>query len=156
MSLTTLNITKADLNERNEYIGATDVSDFAGHIEIAADLGRVKFKASIAVKGRIRALAGSGISAGDGISAGSGISAGDGISAGSGISAGLSVAAKWIEARLRIFAGLCDWKLPEPEEMEIRAELRKGVVAFGTLIAPEAKEEQPAPPAASDEAAAAE
>ena len=144
MSLTTLNITKADLNERNEYIGATDVSDFAGHIEIAADLGRVKFKASIAVKGRIRALAGSGISAGDGISAGS------------GISAGLSVAAKWIEARLRIFAGLCDWKLPEPEEMEIRAELRKGVVAFGTLIAPEAKEEQPAPPAASDEAAAAE
>jgi hypothetical protein len=54
--------------------------------------------------------------------------------------------ARRIEARLRIFAGLCAWKLPEPEEMEIRAELRNGVIAFGTLIQPEAKEGQSATP----------
>ena len=139
---TILKITKADLGADNFYVGATDVSDFDGSIEIAADLGRVRFKAWVKAKFSIRALAGSGISAGlgisagDGISAGSGISAGDGISAGSGISAGFSVVAKWIEARLRIFAGLCAWREPTPEETEVRAELRNCTVAFGKHVAP--------------------
>lgn len=39
-----LTITKVDLDAENFYIGAVDVSDFDGSIEIAADLGRVKFK----------------------------------------------------------------------------------------------------------------
>ena len=127
---TILKITKADLGADNFYVGATDVSDFDGSIEIAADLGRVRFKAWVKAKFSIRALAGSGISAG------LGISAGDGISAGSGISAGFSVVAKWIEARLRIFAGLCAWREPTPEETEVRAELRNCTVAFGKHVAP--------------------
>jgi len=188
--LPTLKITKADLNDRNEYIGATDVSDYAGHIEIDADLGWVKFAASIVAKGRIRSLAGSGIKAGSGvkagydikagwgieagsgvkagydikagygvkagdgieagsgikagssiesgsgIEAGSGIKAGDGIESGSGIEAGLSITAKWLSARLRIFAGACAHRLPTPKDMEIRAEVRSGIVAFGTVVAP--------------------
>ena len=128
--LPTLKITRADINDRNEYIGATDVSDYAGHIDIDADLGWVIFTASIGAKGHILSLAGSGIEAGDGIKAG------DGIEAGWGIEAGLSITAKWLSARLRIFAGLCAWRLPTPEETEIRAEVRGGAVAFGTVVAP--------------------
>ena len=115
---TILKITKADLGADNFYVGATDVSDFDGSIEIAADLGRVRFKAGVKAKFSIRALAGSGISAGW------------------GISAGFSVVAKWIEARLRIFAGLCAWREPTPEETEVRAELRNCTVAFGKHVAP--------------------
>lgn len=40
-----LTITKSDLDAENFYIGAVDVSDFDGSIEIAADLGRVKTEA---------------------------------------------------------------------------------------------------------------
>jgi len=99
--LPTLKITKADLNDSGEYIGATDVAGYAGHIEIDANLGWVKFAASVAAKGRIRALAGSSIKAGCGIKAGWGIEAGEGIKAGSsieagdGIKAGSSIKAGW-------------------------------------------------------------
>ncbi|MFG1454547.1 hypothetical protein V5F44_20190, partial [Xanthobacter sp. V2C-8] len=67
-----------------QYIGQ-DVSDWHGHIEIAADLGWVRFSGSIHASGRILALAGSGIEAGLGIKAGWGIEAGEGIKSGSGI-----------------------------------------------------------------------
>jgi hypothetical protein len=192
-----LHITAADLDADNVYIGGADVSGYDGSIEIAADLGVVRFKASLVAKLRIRALAGSGIEAdsgikagrgieagwgikagsgieagwgikagggieagwgikagsgikagwgikagdgieagsgikaGWGIEAGSGIKAGGGIKAGSGIKAGFSITSKWVSARLRIFAGLCMWRAPTPEEMKIRAELRGGVIAFG-------------------------
>ena len=144
----TLRLTAADFTERNgrkEYTGSADVSDYAGSIEIAAGLEWVWF-ASLKASGYILAEAGSGIKAGRGIEAGEGIKAGrgieagwgieagSGIKAGWGIEAGFSVDAKWVEARLRIFAGLCAWRLPDPDEMEIRAELRNGVVAFGTLV----------------------
>lgn len=134
--LPTFKITRADLNDRNEYVGATDVSDYDGHIEIDADLGCVKFRASISAKGRIRALSGTGIEAGAGIEAGYGIEAGWGIEAGTGIEAGLSIASKWVSVRLRIFAGMCSWKFPPPDEMEVRAEIRSGTIAFGTHVPP--------------------
>ena len=175
--LPTLKITKADLNDSGEYIGATDVAGYAGHIEIDANLGWVKFAASVAAKGRIRALAGSsikagcgikagwgieagegikagssieagdgikagssikagwGIEAGDGIKAGDGIEAGDGIKAGWGIEAGFSITAKWISVSLRIFVGMCNWRQPTADEMQVRAEVRQGIVALGTVVA---------------------
>jgi len=121
--LPTLKITKADLNDSGEYIGATDVAGYAGHIEIDANLGWVKFAASVAAKGRIRALAGSSIKAGCGIKAGW------------GIEAGFSITAKWISVSLRIFVGMCNWRQPTADEMQVRAEVRQGIVALGTVVA---------------------
>ena len=160
-------IDKTDLDETNAYVGDIDVTqEFDGGIEIAADLGWVRFSAAIRAKLYIVAKAGTGIKAGEGIEAGEGIKAGWGIEAGTGIKAGegikagtgikagwgieagwgikagegikagLSITAKWISTRLRIFAGLCIWKQPAPEETEIRAELRGGTVSFGTLVEP--------------------
>jgi hypothetical protein len=128
----TLHITKADLNERNEYKGASVSA--AGHIEIAANLGCVKFHGSVTAAGRIRALAGSGIEAGWGINAGWGIEAGSGIKAGSGIEAGLSITCgSSLAVKLRIFAGMCMWRRPEQYEMEIRAKQVDGEVCHGTV-----------------------
>ena len=160
---TILHITAADLDKDGYYIGSTDVSaEFDGSIEIAADLGRVVFKTSIRAKYSIRAMshsgikagfdikagrgikagldikAGRGIEAGWGIEAGFDIKAGLGIEAGRGIEAGLSIVGVWISARLRVFAGLCAWRLPDESEMEIRAELRGGIIAFGTHVPPTA------------------
>jgi len=86
--------------------------------------------------------AGRGIVAGDGIEAGDGIVAGWGIEAGWGIVAGFSVTAKWVSARLRIFVGCCSWRLPSPDEMQLRAELRSGTVAFGTHVIPGQADEE--------------
>ena len=73
-----------------------------------------------------------------------GISAGSGISAGWGISASLGISAKWVDVALRIFVGLCVWREPEGEERQLRAELRRGVLAFGEHVPP-VVEEAPAP-----------
>ena len=68
-------ITKADLNEKNEYAGS-DGLEFNGHVKIDANLGRVRFRTFIRVAGVLISEAGSGIKAGWGIKAGSGIKAG--------------------------------------------------------------------------------
>ena len=105
-----LKITAADLDKDGFYIGQADATNFAGHIEIAADLGWVRFKAALRAAGYIRALAGSGIKAGEGIEAGWGIKAGSGIKAGDGIKAGGGIEAG---EGTGIFAGLrvriADW-----------------------------------------------
>jgi hypothetical protein len=80
--------------------------------------------------------AGEGIEAGSGIEAGLGIEAGWGIEAGLGIEAGWGIEAKWFDIKLRIFAGLCMSRLPRPEELEIRGELRQGIIAHGTHVQP--------------------
>ena len=118
----TLKITKADLNERNEYTRSRDL-EFEGHIEIEASLGWVK------ILGLIRA--GGGLS----IKAGSSIEAGLSIEAGESIKAGWSIRCKAkLTVKLRIFAGLCTWRLPKPEELVIEcAELTEGTVCFGDL-----------------------
>ena len=78
--------------------------------------------------------AGWGITAGSEIDAGWGIRAGDGIKAGFGIRAGLQIyAQKTISSKMRIFAGVCAWKIPSPEEMTITAAHIDGVVAYGTV-----------------------
>ena len=112
----TLKITKADLNERNEYTRSRDL-EFEGHIEIEASLGWVK------ILGLIRA--GGGLS----------IKAGSSIEAGESIEAGWSIRCKAkLTVKLRIFAGLCTWRLPKPEELVIEcAELTEGTVCFGDL-----------------------
>jgi len=128
-------IVTADQVKDGIYIGTVALDNFIGHIHIAAHLGTVFFKA-IKASGRIRAEAGSGIKAGSGIEAGLGIKAGEGIEAGSGIEAGLSVIAKWVNCPLRIFVGLCLWREPAADEMELRAELRNGTLCFGTHVPP--------------------
>ena len=124
----TLKITKADLNEQNEYI-KSDSLEFDGHVQIEADLGYVRFRCYLSAKGGIVAKAGSGIKAGWGIKAGE------------GIKAGLSIICKSLKVELRIFAGLCAWRMPEPNEMEIRADSIEGAVAFGTLVTTDTKRE---------------
>ena len=70
----TLKLTAEHFDPDNNYIGEVDLSDYPGHIEIAAGLGNVKFR-RITAKGWL--VAGSGIKAGEGIEAGLGIKAGD-------------------------------------------------------------------------------
>jgi hypothetical protein len=113
----TLHITREMVAPDGTYTGP-DVSDWQGHIRIAADLGTVRFPGALRATLSITADAGSGIEAGD------------------GIEAGFSLTAKWVSARLRIFVGLCMWRLPSPDECEVRAELRGGTIAHGTLVAP--------------------
>ena len=101
----TYTITKKDLNDKNEYIGKEDLTDFNGNIETDENLGRVLFYI-LCVKGRILFKAGCGIEAGWGIKAGCGIEVGWGIEAGCGIEAGDGIKAGWgIEAGDGIKAG---------------------------------------------------
>jgi len=152
-------ITKDQLDADNNYIGSTNLDNFEGHLESEENLGYVKFK-FLKIQGYIGFKAGSGIKAGDGIEAGGGIKAGcgieagggieagsgieagggikagGGIEAGSGIEAGWGISAKTISSKLRIFAGLCLWRLPTKEECQIRAKLLSGTIAFGELVEP--------------------
>jgi len=116
-------ITKEQLDHNNNYIGSVDLGNFKGNLEAEDNLGYVRFK-HLKILGSIYFGAGSGIEAGDGIEAGFGI------------------AGKTISSDLRIFAGLCLWRLPEPEEMKIRAKLLKGTIAFGELVEPENEVEE--------------
>jgi len=63
-----------------------------------------------------------------------------GIKAGEGINAGWGIKAKWVDVALRIFVGLCLWREPEGEERQLRAELRRGVLAFGEHVPPVVEE----------------
>ena len=131
MNSAILKITRADLDADGYYIGATDVSQpFDGSIEIDGDIGVVRFKTSLKSKYSIRSKAGTSI-----VSGGS-IKARGSIEAGGSIVSGLWIASKWIKARLRIFAGLCSWRMPKSNEMEIRADLRGGTIAFGAHVPP--------------------
>ena len=56
------------------------------------------------------------------------------IEAGEGIKAGLTITAKWLSVKLRIFAGICGWKIPAREEQVIDAEVRSGLVAHGVVV----------------------
>lgn len=133
----TIKLTKKDFNDNNEFIGDKSILDHNGHLEIDESLGYVKFD-HLNIRGYIYAKAGSGIKAGEGIKAGWGIEAG------LGIKAGLSVSCKTIlNIGLRIFAGLCLWKTPSDEEMEIRCgKLEHGEVCYGNLIEEGIKEEK--------------
>lgn len=130
-TMPTLVITRSMLDADNRYVGSADITAWIGHIEIAADLGTVMFRATLSAAGHISALAGSGIKAGDGIEAGW------------CIKAGLSIEAESVSARLRIFAGLCSWRMPTPLEMQIRAQLHSGTIAYGTLVPLVDKDETP-------------
>ena len=124
----TLRITKADLNERNEYTRSRDL-EFEGHIEVEASLGW------ITVNGFIRAVGGLFVEAGSSIKAGGSIKAGESIEAGWSIKAGSSIRCKaQLAAKLRIFAGIGSGNLPKPDEQVIEcAELVEGTVCFGEL-----------------------
>ena len=145
-------VTKDQLNKRNEYVGTIDLSDFDGAIEFAANLDRVVFAGAVRAARYIRAKAGTGIEAGCGIKAGWGIKAGTGIKAGCGIKAGAGIEAGWgikagegieagadikagegIKVRLRVFAGLISWRMPEAAELEVRCKSFVGTLAYGKL-----------------------
>jgi len=129
-------ITKDQIDSDGNYIGNTDLTNFQGHIEIAENLGTVKFAKSLVSSGGIYAKAGTGIEAGWGIKAGWGIEAGEGIEAGTGIKAGWGISCKLtLSIGLRIFAGLCLWRLPTAEEKKITCgKLEKGDVCYGELV----------------------
>jgi hypothetical protein len=154
--MTDLLITKADLDENNVYKHSRDI-ECDGAITFAPHLGNVIVNGSIRAAGSLAVSAGTAIEAsrsikagesieagwsikaGESIEAGWSIEAGGSIEAGWSIKAGFTVSAKWISARLRIFAGLCSWRLPTPEECEIRAEVRGGTVGHGTVVVPAEK-----------------
>ena len=121
MTTETKTITKADLNDKNEYALSDDL-DFNGHIVIEAELGFVRFRGSLIAKNAIIAKAGSGIKAGWGIKAGEGILTGW---------LGLTLkdlSAKWIDAKLRIAVGFnCK------EAGKINGEIRHGEVILGIV-----------------------
>ena len=94
----TLRITAEHVKDR-AYIGP-DVSAWAGHIEIASDLGTVFFAGAVVAYGHIYALTGSGIKAGGDIEAGEEIVVGEEIDSGRSIVAGGK-----IEAGRNIVAG---------------------------------------------------
>ena len=107
-----------------------NAKDEGWRIVITGDLivkGGLDIKCNLFVTGSIKA--------GEGIKAGWGIKAGLGIKAGEGIEAGLGIKAKTISSRLRIFAGLCLWRLPTPKEKQIRCEqLLSGTIEYGELV----------------------
>ena len=118
-------------NYWKEYVGTEDVSNFEGNIEIEGGLGYVRFSGFLRASGFIRSLAGSGIEAGWGIKAGWGIEAGFSISC-NGV----------VSSSLRIFAGVCGWRIPTADEQCIVCTQVNGIVAHGTLqLAPAATPE---------------
>ena len=144
----TLKITKADLNERNEYAVA-DSLEFRGSVEVEANLGVVRIRGRAIVVGALSVNAGSSLEVGGSLEVGSSLEVGWSLEVGESLEVGwslkvggslkvgLSITAKWISCEFRIFAGLCDWKIPSPEEMRINAEVRKGIVCFGEVMKPE-------------------
>lgn len=49
---------------------------------------------------------------------------------------GQCVDAKWLDTPLRIFAGMCSWRIPGEADQKISAKLRSGIVAQGNLVEP--------------------
>ena len=96
---------------------------FEGHVEIAENLGCVKFGYGLVVTGYIYAKAGTGIEAGTGIDAGWGIKAGEGIEAGEGIVTWYygGIVSKWVISP-RIAVG---FYLGPDKVQTIKAEIRK-------------------------------
>ena len=133
-----MDILKITKENRSQYENTDLVHN--GHVEIDIDLKIVSF-ISMSVTGYILAKAGSSIKAGEdikagwGIEAGEDIKAGSGIKAGWGIKAGLSITCKTvIKCTLRIFAGLCIWKIPTDEEKTISCKrIESGTVEYGIV-----------------------
>lgn len=70
-----------------------------------------------------------------GISANEQIRCFENLTAGRGITAGFSIDCKNLSSDLRIMAGLCRFRLPQPDETEVRfVTLVKGEIAFGKPV----------------------
>ena len=93
-------------------------------------------KAGTAIKADAAIRAGGSIESGAGIKAGWSISAGRDISAAEGVESGLAIECKGIlNVKLRVFAGLCLWRLPTEKETKIIcSKFQGGTVAYGTLL----------------------
>ena len=103
-------ITKEDIDKDNFY-KHSDSLEYEGHLELEANLGRVKFKAKIKTTGFIFAKAGTGIEAGEGI-----------------VTFLYGIAAKWISC-LRIAIGF-----NSKTEQELKAKIRKGQLILGKNV----------------------
>ena len=112
-------ITKADLDETGLYVGAAGNVECDGSIIIEAELGTVRFAASVNAKGHIE------------------------ISAGSGISAGFSVTCSGVlEFGISLFAGVCTWRKTTEAERTItckRLEPRDGAAVEYGIVKPAKK-----------------
>jgi UDP-3-O-[3-hydroxymyristoyl] glucosamine N-acyltransferase len=101
--------------------------------------GSIKASGDIESGGSIEAgwsiKSGGNIKSGGSIKASGSIEAGSSIKAVSSIESGLSIVCKTLSARLRIFAGLCVWRLPDIEEKQIVCEeLQSGEICYGQLV----------------------
>jgi hypothetical protein len=70
LKLTAKDFKKSAGNYLSDYVGSEDVTNHEGHIDIEADLGWIRFAASLKTSGHIFAKAGTGIEAGGGNEAG--------------------------------------------------------------------------------------
>lgn len=105
-----------------------------GNIEAGGNIGAAW---SVTAGGGI--IAGWSVRAGKSVSAGGAINVLEGVWADSGgISAGLSINAKSVSAAAFISAGNATRRPLDPGEDEIRAEIRRGTVIHGTVVAPTA------------------
>jgi hypothetical protein len=60
-----------------------------------------------------------------------------------GISAGEGISAKTISSKLRIFAGVCRWRIPTGIDIQIRVEkVIEGQICYGELVLIQPKEEK--------------
>ncbi len=118
-------------------------------MEIEANLGWVSFK-GIYVKGRVLALAGTGIKAGWGIKAGTGIEAGWGIEAGEGIKAGEGIECKLaLSFGYNLFAGTATWTKTPTKTVKC-GKLVSGTIVHGDLIETGLPEEEKLPDATTE------
>lgn len=134
-------------SERGIYAGA-GIQSLNGSISTVHDIkaGRsiiagVGLEAIGSIEAGENIFAGRSIRTGLHLTAGRGISANEEIRVGGkleavrGITAGFSIDADIISCCLRIMAGLCRFRLPQPEETEVRFRLlEKGDVAFGRAV----------------------
>ena len=118
--MTDLIITADDIDADGVYTPSTSL-EVQGNLIVEEELGVVRVVGSIVVSGYIYAKAGSGIKAGD------------------SIEAGLGIEATTLSARLRIFAGLCSWRIPRPDETEVRAKILSGTLILGVHVPPAAE-----------------
>ena len=126
-----ITITKKDLDKDNYYKedGIGTYSEYENvSVEIESNLGWVRFKNGIYVKGSVTALAGSGIEAGWGIKAGWGIEAGSGItSLHSYIKSKLAIT---FNAKCTLSAGI--FSISGEQEIEAQ-EIEGGKVIYGKV-----------------------
>jgi len=128
-----LKLSKSDFEENRKYKKGS--LEFNGHVEIESGLDNIYFD-SIKVGGHIFAGKGTSIVVFHTMIVGQDIIVEGDLRVGESLQAGEDITVDgnlWVG--LRVFAGLVAWRLPRPDEVQIRCRtLLNGTVAYGKLI----------------------